>query len=247
MPPLSRIFITACCCLSSCVIDTGAVASSNDLAAAELPTVIHSSRVKPSIAGVSTVKKTVPIDRVIKIETNLAADADQPTATCLAAEFISWVQGADVQRWLREYNAHSALVDVKALDAAWPHLNSDSHEIQTVLQHPAAAALHAFQNHYSVLGESFLIGANGGLVAATDRTSDYWQGDEAQFLDTVQLQADSFKLFTAGLDESAHAMLAKLAIPIYDNEHRTADDDPIGVLVLGFDQVVVDFERPCRK
>jgi hypothetical protein len=195
----------------------------------------------------SITEKVLPADSALGVDTNLSADADQSNAKCLAAEFISWVQGVDVQRWLREYNAHSSLVNVKALDVTWPHLNSDSREIQTVLQHPAAAALHAFQNHYSVLGESFLIGANGGLVAATDRTSDYWQGDEAQFLDTVQLQAGSFKLFTAGLDESAHAMLAKLAIPIYDNEHRNPDDDPIGVLVLGFDQVVVDFERPCNK
>jgi hypothetical protein len=219
------------CC---CTLGNEAAASSADLPATPA-------------AELAVAEQSRPADPALAVDTNLSADADQASAKCLAAEFITWVQAADVQRWLREYNAHSTLADVKALDAAWPQLSTDSREIQSVLQHPAAAALRVFQNHYSVLGESFLIGANGGLVAATDRTSDYWQGDEAQFLDTILLPAGDFKLFTAGLDQSAHAMLAKLALPVYDNDHKTADDKPIGVLVLGFDQVVVDFEQPCRK
>jgi len=220
MPPLSRFFLIACCmvCLQ---------APAKNLAGG-------------SITEKSATATSLPID------TRIAADTDSANAECLAAEFIVWVHAADVQRWLHDYNAHSSLADVKALDAAWPRLATDSREIQAVLQHPAAAALRAFQNHYSVLGESFLIGADGGLVAATDRTSDYWQGDEAQFFDTVLLPNGKFKLFTAGVDESAHAMLAKLAIPIYNNNDDNHDDKPIGVLILGFDQVVVDFERPCE-
>jgi len=55
-------------------------------------------------------------------------------------------------------------------------------------------------------------------VAATNRTNGNWQGGEAQFLDTVQLPAGRFKLFTAGS----------------------------ALLVLSFDQAVVDFEQPCK-
>jgi len=182
----------------------------------------------------------------LSVDIHIGADTGTANAGCLATEFIGWVQSPDVQHWLLDYNTHSSLDDVKALDAVWLHLATNSREIQAVLQHPAAAALRAYQNHYSVLGESFLIGENGGLVAATDRNSDYWQGDEAQFFDTVQLPVGTFKLFTAGLDESAHAMLAKMAIPVYDNKHKNHDDKLIGVLVLGFDQVVVDFDQPCK-
>jgi hypothetical protein len=173
------------------------------------------------------------------------SDPVPANASCLAAEFITWVHSSDVQTWLNDYNTHSHIDDVKALDTTWAQLDSNSREIQTVLQHPAASALRAYQNHYSVLGESFLIGANGGLVATTDRTSDYWQGDEAQFLDTVKLPDGQFKLFTARVDDSAHALLAKLAIPIYTSKNTGTDKQPIGVLVLGFDQMVVDFELPC--
>lgn len=221
MPALSRFFITLCLSFSA------ATATGKN-------------------AGAMDDKERTDAAASLTINPHISADTGTANVGCLAAEFITWVQGPDVQRWLREYNTHSGMDDVKAIEAAWSHLGNDSREIQSVLQHPAAAALRAFQNHYSVLGESFLIGANGGLVAATDRTSDYWQGDEAQFLDTVQLPAGAFKLFTAGVDESAHAMLAKLAIPVYDNQHTSADDKPVGVLVLGFDQVVVDFERPCK-
>lgn len=224
MPPLSKLFLTVGLCAASfCTMFPHARAMSAS----------QTTEQKPHVpASIS--------------DTNLNSEAEQANAACLAAEFIVWVQSQDVQRWLRDYNSANTLADAMTLDATWSQLGNDSREIQAVLQHPAAAALRAFQNHYSVLGESFLIGASGGLVAATARTSDYWQGDEAQFVDTVELPAGQFKLFNVGLDESAHAMLAKLAVPVYDNHHKSITDTPVGVLVLGFDQVVVDFERPCR-
>jgi len=171
---------------------------------------------------------------------NVAAES---SAGCLAKEFIDWTESDDVLGWLEEYNRNTTLAQVQERDRNWPQYNTDDPTVLAVLHHPAAGALRALQNHYAVLGESFLIGANGGLVAATDRTSDYWQGDEAQFTDAVKLARGSFRVIRSSLDESARAMLAKMIIPIYA---RNADR-VIGVLVLGFDQMVVDFERPCAE
>ena len=167
------------------------------------------------------------------------------SASCLAAPFIDWANTDAVQNWLRDYNRTTTLQQVHQRDAAWAGLKDSDPIVQAVLKHPAAAALRTLQNHYSVLGESFLIGANGGLVAATLRTTDYWQGDEPQFTETVPLPPRRFRLMRPGVDESSRAMLAKMTIPIHDHR-RGQRDQVIGVLVLGFDQLVVDFERPCN-
>jgi hypothetical protein len=76
-------------------------------------------------------------------------------------------------------------------------------------------------------GETFVMDDQGALVCATQKTSDYWQGDEAKW--TRAFAAGKGETFIDRLkfDESAKQNLAQVSVPIMDGGRA------IGVITAG--------------
>lgn len=126
------------------------------------------------------------------------------------------------------------------LEALWPYLSASDPIIQSRTTHSASIAMDTWIKEISIQGEGLLIGIDGGLVAATDKTTDYWQGDEAQFTEAIILTKDDLYVQRELVDESTSLLLVKISAPIYE------EDLVLGVLVIGFDQFVIDFVTPCH-
>src|SRR5690606_22664096 len=93
----------------------------------------------------------------------------------------------------------------------------------------------------------FLIGLNGGLVAATYKTSDYYQGDEDQFMQAIGLSQGQVWMEQHVADESASAMLVKIAVPVFGRDANEVEQQaPIGVLVLGLYEFVLELYADCK-
>jgi hypothetical protein len=75
--------------------------------------------------------------------------------------------------------------------------------------------------------ETFVMDDQGALVCATEKTSDYWQGDEAKW--TRAFAAGKGETFIDRLkfDDSAKQNLAQVSVPIMDGGHA------IGVITAG--------------
>lgn len=162
-----------------------------------------------------------------------------PAWSCLNRYVVTLARRAELVTAVQAYN--KAPPDYAALDAQWAVLSEDAPDVSRVLTHPLVAMLEQTISSVSYHGEGMVMGRDGGLVAATGKTTDFWQGDETQFTRAIGLLPGQVHVEGDIPDESTHAMLIKISTPIIDPVTRQA----IGVLMLGFDQFVVDFEETC--
>ena len=73
-------------------------------------------------------------------------------------------------------------------------------------------------------------------VAISEVTTDYWQGDEAKFLNMYH-QDDDYYIDTVEFDESTKHFQVQFSVPIFDQKNQH-----MGVLILG-----VDVEKALSK
>lgn len=76
--------------------------------------------------------------------------------------------------------------------------------------------------------EAFVADARGALVCATERTSDYWQGDESKWVRAFNKGRGAIYIGPVQYDESVALPLVQISVPILDDEHRA-----VGVLIVG--------------
>ena len=77
--------------------------------------------------------------------------------------------------------------------------------------------------------EIFVMGNKGLNVAASDVTSDYWQGDEAKWQETYQVGPGSVHISEVELDESTQTYQAQVSVTVADPDSSTA----IGAITFG--------------
>ncbi|WP_290579548.1 PDC sensor domain-containing protein [Ketobacter sp.] len=165
----------------------------------------------------------------------------QPRLECLGQRVIEFSRDPVIIAGVNNYNTSPP--DPHRLDTLWPTLKPGDIYLDAIINHPSAQAMRDWIKRISIQGEGLLIGRNGGLVAATEKTTDFWQGDEAQYLQAIGLPEGKVYVQSEMLDESTHLMLIKISAPIYNPRSTRA----IGVLVIGFDQFVIDFSEPCKN
>lgn len=180
---------------------------------------------------------------VVLLGSWLSASAEtvsgNPAWSCLNRYVVTLARRAELVTAVQAYN--KAPPDYLALDARWAALPEGAPEVSRVLTHPLVTKLEQTISSVSYRGEGMIMGRDGGLVAATNKTTDFWQGDETQFTQAIGLLPGQVHVEGDTADESTHSMLVKISTPIIDPVTRQG----IGVLMLGFDQFVVDYEETC--
>jgi hypothetical protein len=76
-------------------------------------------------------------------------------------------------------------------------------------------------------GESFVMDNQGALVCATEKTSDYWQGDEPKWSRAFNGGNGTTFIDRPRFDNSAHTYLAQISVPVIDGGKT------IGVVMAG--------------
>ena len=121
--------------------------------------------------------------------------------------------------------------DIIALDKKWrAEVGGDSTPtIDPVLSGSVADQLRKYLDEGEGLFTEIFIMDNVGLnVAASDTTSDYWQGDEAKWQKTYKSGAGAVHISDVELDESTQSYQAQVSIAIAD-----ASGKPIGAATFG--------------
>jgi hypothetical protein len=67
----------------------------------------------------------------------------------------------------------------------------------------------------------------GAIVCATERTTDYWQGDEAKWQRAYNDGKGDVFIDRPKLDESANTRIAQISVPVMDGEKA------IGAVTVG--------------
>jgi two-component system cell cycle sensor histidine kinase/response regulator CckA len=123
-------------------------------------------------------------------------------------------------------DAAAIQAQMEALDHQWITADDDDPLIQGVLNNALADELRLFQARFPDHVEVFVTDRYGALLAATNRTTDYYRADETWWQATCQHGQSTIHLAEPELDDSTDILGLHIAVPIYAQDQTTV----IGVL-----------------
>ncbi|MGN7611270.1 PDC sensor domain-containing protein [Magnetococcales bacterium HHB-1] len=133
------------------------------------------------------------------------------------------------------HNAKNLSLDmIKAMDAAWRAEPGLSQAMRGMIISPCGQRLKTIQVREGLFSEIFVMGNQGENVCMTDKTSDYWQGDEAKFVQSYQNGLGAVHTGKVAFDESTQAYQVQVSVPVKDN------GTVIGAITFGVDIDEID-------
>ena len=121
------------------------------------------------------------------------------------------------------------LDDIKAMDEKWKGTAGVADFMQALMDNPCGKRLAEIQKSEPYFSEIFAMDNLGGNVGMTDKTSDYWQGDEAKFQKSFNNGAGAVFVDDVEFDDSSQTYLVQVSVPVKDG------DKAIGAITFGID------------
>jgi len=155
--------------------------------------------------------------------------------TYLADEISTWMNNPVLIQAIKSQNTRMSDLDQAAideLDLTWrAEVGSGSSQmISDVLENEAANFLRQQQSDSSgVISEIFTMDAHGLNVAASNITSDYWQGDEDKYQKTYLMGSGAVHFGEVEFDESSQTYQGQISVVILDPDNN----QPIGAMTIG--------------
>jgi len=155
------------------------------------------------------------------------------------AKAILLQRAEELRRWTRDQRIVAAVVaqnqaplsaeTIHDIDEAWVQGSEVDGLVARLTSNACAKALlelvaAAPPDYYR---EAFVADARGALVCASQRTEDYWQGDEAKWTEAYRAGRGGIYFGPTAYDRSAERALIQISLPIMDGASA------IGVLVVG--------------
>ncbi|MGO1461958.1 MAG: substrate-binding periplasmic protein [Marinobacter sp.] len=159
-------------------------------------------------------------------------------AKTLIAELTEFV---DVQSALKAGPKQESLAEILSIDSKWQALAPETELplASHILSLPASQNLKAWQSsHQGLVTEIMVINNMGAITAMSQLTSDFWQGDEPEFLEVAggelseeSLDRKAFFISSIRYDHSTTRFQISVSMPVIPGSNHT----PNGVIVLGLD------------
>ena len=122
-----------------------------------------------------------------------------------------------------------SLDQIKQMDQKWSNTPGIADFMDALMKSKCGQYLRDIQNSEDYFAEIFVMDNQGANVAMTDKTSDYWQGDEAKFKKSFNGGQGAVFVDEVEFDESAQAYLVQVSVPVLDG------DRAIGAITFGID------------
>ncbi|MGJ8651037.1 MAG: SpoIIE family protein phosphatase [Opitutaceae bacterium] len=118
---------------------------------------------------------------------------------------------------------------IRDIDKNWADLDKNSSLLTNILSNRIAERMRDFQRTHPLFAEVFVTDMSGRLVAATHKTSDYYQADENWWH-----RASDFKTWDAWIggldfDKSAKVLSLDVSMPVFTHEADEAGK-PVGIM-----------------
>ena len=142
---------------------------------------------------------------------------------------------------VRQANRKSAPIsdaEITRLDKEWQQADLQHSLVKALITSPCAQFLVDFQEDHPGYPEIFVTDARGLIVAATNKTSDYWQADESWWQTAYSKGKGKSHHGEIEYDESAHSESISLNVPVLDPESGQA----IGVVKAVCDITAIKME-----
>ena len=131
---------------------------------------------------------------------------------------------------VKAVNAEGRSLDqIKEMDKKWKAHAGLADYMKALMDSECGKHLAKIQQSAPYYAEIFVMDNQGGNVAMTDKTSDYWQGDEAKFQKSFNGGAGAVFVDEVEFDDSTQAYLVQVSVPVKDN------NTVIGAVTFGVD------------
>ncbi len=142
----------------------------------------------------------------------------------------TWATNPVLIEAIRKQNSKGiSLNDIKKLDEKWRATREVADFMKPYLDNRAVAELSRLEKAAGYVVEAFAMDNQGAIVAATAKTSDFWQGDEAKFTESFKGGNGAVHIGDVEFDNSAQAYLVQVSIPVMDGGKA------IGAITIGID------------
>jgi hypothetical protein len=164
-----------------------------------------------------------------------ASEFDAKLNDLAAREISRWVGDSVIVAAIRAQNQitrNYTDAEIASLDKSWrSEVGAPAQPtIDPVLDNAASEFLRGKREESSGLfTEIFVMDARGLNVAASDVTSDYWQGDEAKWQETYAVGPNAVHISEVEFDESTQTYQSQVSLSIID----PATGETIGAATVG--------------
>lgn len=134
---------------------------------------------------------------------------------------VAAVKGANAE--------HRTIDQIKARDAEWQKTAGVVDYMQALMDNTCGKHLHKLQADLPYLAEVFVMDNQGANVAMSDKTSDYWQGDEPKWQESYKGGAGAVHISDVKFDDSAQTYTVQISVPVVDGGKA------IGAITFGVD------------
>jgi hypothetical protein len=168
------------------------------------------------------------------------ADEAVPKAVMdLAPSLKEWGNNAVLIAAVKEQNAKGMTLDaIKKTDKEWMAATGVTPFMQAMMENSAAKELKKLESSKPYFDELFLMDNQGANVAMTNKTSDYWQGDEDKFTESFKGGQGAIHIGKVKFDKSSQAYLVQVSVPVVDAGKA------IGAITIGIN---IDELEKARK
>jgi hypothetical protein len=145
-----------------------------------------------------------------------------------ARRIEEWTRADALLEAVTEQNGQKRTLEkIRQIDAVWTAGGDLEGLDRELLENECAKLLDSFMTATTGFKEAFIMDDLGALVCMTQRTSDYWQGDEEKWHRSMNEGRGAVYVGPAAWDESAGSMLVQISVPIM------SDGRAIGALTVG--------------
>lgn len=181
---------------------------------------------------IKTVTALVASLCVIALSTILFAGekAPQKVVDLAKSKLVSLGTDQVISSAVKNENAKGKTLDqVKALDETWKATPGVTDYMKAMMESECGKHLRSIQESAPYYAEIFVMDNLGGNVCMTDKTSDYWQGDEDKFTESYKGGKGAVHISDVKFDDSTQAYLVQVSVPVKDG------DNVIGAITIGID------------
>lgn len=159
-----------------------------------------------------------------------AEEASEAVVRLANTELVKLGTDAVIVSAVKAENAKGkSLQQIKELDAKWKATPGIADYMKVMMQSKCGQHLQGIQSSVGYYAELFVMDNLGGNVCMSDKTSDYWQGDEAKFQKSFNNGKGAVHIGKVKFDDSTQAYLVQVSVPVRDG------DKVIGAITIGID------------
>ena len=122
-----------------------------------------------------------------------------------------------------------SLASIKEMDEKWKNTAGIADFMQVLMDSGCGPNLQRIQKENPYFAEIFVMDNQGANVCQTDKTSDYWQGDEDKFQRSFNGGKGAIFVDEVEFDDSTQSYISQVSVPVMDGSMA------IGAITFGID------------